>query len=501
MASRADVANQIESKKGAYRNNFDEGHFYFLEDFLPLNFSGKVFTSLKAKVKAVNSLKHEVRRTPDGQLGVNVSTLPAMAAYKYQSGESETFAKVTVDELSDAEEAEEFLDQAIRDSDIISHPLAKVGVDDEADDDDASSDLQQQHQQAEHPDDAATASDSDDGIVGSGSATVATFKSEQTFALNRSLGPGIKIKHRSPCPSPSRSARNSSRPRSSGQASRSSVAMATPAKNQTLKERPAFARSLDRKATCLSIGDTEKENDTDAGDTQKQTSSEVPRRKIVQTLPEAQQVFEEYSDTFSAASMYENKPKSREITAGVDRLKKIGNRVACLEGDEAADLAGNLVTLADQIRPLWEMMDCLRREPETFLHKIKEEWVALFMALPTSLKKELLSNIALSVLGKLASSTSNAEDVLAAARIISGSGAFEVGGEGQQRNIHLGFISLADGFEKIQSHLLVVVMEALMKLSKAEYVKIIRELRAQGLAPTLDDHISAKKDVERSKLA
>ena len=83
--------------------------------------------------------------------------------------------------------------------------------------------------------------------------------------------------------------------------------------------------------------------------------------------------------------------------------------------------------------------------------------------------------------------------MLAAARIISGSGAFEVGGEGQQRNIHLGFISLADGFEKIQSHLLVVVMEALMKLSKAEYVKIIRELRAQGLAPTLDDHISAKK--------
>ena len=186
-------------------------------------------------------------------------------------------------------------------------------------------------------------------------------------------------------------------------------------------------------------------------------------------------------------------PIAENLTAGVDRLKKIGNRVACLEGDEAADLAGNLVTLADQIRPLWEMMDCLRREPETFLHKIKEEWVALFMALPTSLKKELLSNIALSVLGKLASSTSNAEDVLAAARIISGSGAFEVGGEGQQRNIHLGFISLADGFEKIQSHLLVVVMEALMKLSKAEYVKIIRELRAQGLAPTLDDHISAKK--------
>ncbi len=216
VASRADVANQIESKKGAYRNNFDEGHFYFLEDFLALNFSGKAFTSLKAKVKAVNSLKHEVRRTPDGQLGVNVSTLPAMAAYKYQSGESETFAKVTVDKLSDAEEAEEFLDQAIRDSDIISHPLAKVGVDDEADDDDASSDLQQQHQQAEHPDDATTASDSDDGIVGSGSVSVATFKSEQTFALNRSLGPGIKRKHRSPCPSPSRSARNSSRPRSSG---------------------------------------------------------------------------------------------------------------------------------------------------------------------------------------------------------------------------------------------------------------------------------------------
>ena len=41
VASRADVANQIESKKGAYRNNFDEGHFYFLEDFLALIFSGK----------------------------------------------------------------------------------------------------------------------------------------------------------------------------------------------------------------------------------------------------------------------------------------------------------------------------------------------------------------------------------------------------------------------------------------------------------------------------
>ena len=49
VASRADVANQIESKKGAYRNNFDEGHFYILEDSLALNLSWKVFSSLKAK--------------------------------------------------------------------------------------------------------------------------------------------------------------------------------------------------------------------------------------------------------------------------------------------------------------------------------------------------------------------------------------------------------------------------------------------------------------------
>ena len=44
---------------------------------------------------------------------------------------------------------------------------------------------------------------------------------------------------------------------------------------------------------------------------------------------------------------------------------------------------------------------------------------------------------------------------------------------------------------KTQSHLVVVVLEATMKLSKVDFIRIMRMLRSEGLAPTLEESSTA----------
>ena len=229
-------------------------------------------------------------------------------------------------------------------------------------------------------------------------------------------------------------------------------------------------------------------DDASVADAQKQ----VYRRKAVNSLDEAHAVYDEYALTFSASEASVNKPKSREITAAVDRLKKIGNKVACMEGDDAADLAGNLVALADQIKPQHELLEHLRNKPGDFLQKVKAEWVAIFTCFPLQLRKDLLSSIGLSILNKLNSTSYNtafkSSETVHTMRFLSS----HVPAEETDERIHVGFISEQQGLEKLQTHLVVVVMEALLKLSKADYVHVFTELRDAGLAPMLDDHDAGK---------
>ena len=86
-----DASTRVVSEQGAFRENIDEGHFYHLDDYLSLHFAGIRFSSFKAKVKAVESNNEVVVQDKQGTYGVNVSLLPAKAAYKRKSGTAESF--------------------------------------------------------------------------------------------------------------------------------------------------------------------------------------------------------------------------------------------------------------------------------------------------------------------------------------------------------------------------------------------------------------------------
>jgi hypothetical protein len=111
--SHGERATAVHSKAGAFKEDFDEGYFYRLDDFLSLHAAGKKFKDFKDKVKAVKKLGHAVVKNARDEFGVNVSTLPQMAAYKYKAGDKESFETVKIDELDDADEAAEFLEGSI----------------------------------------------------------------------------------------------------------------------------------------------------------------------------------------------------------------------------------------------------------------------------------------------------------------------------------------------------------------------------------------------------
>jgi hypothetical protein len=55
-------------------------------------------------------------------------------------------------------------------------------------------------------------------------------------------------------------------------------------------------------------------------------------------------------------------------------------------------------------------------------------------------------------------------------------------------------------FGKAQSHLVVVILEALLKLMKVDFIKVFRYLRGQGLAPSLEDHSAASGHWEAAQV-
>ena len=221
------------------------------------------------------------------------------------------------------------------------------------------------------------------------------------------------------------------------------------------------------------------------------SNANTGRKKAVQSIGEAQSAFKEYKSDFTAFNMYKGKVKLRELNTAVERLRKIGNKVACMEGDEAADLAGQLVTFADGLRPIYDLMDICRNRPSDLLVKMKLEQVNLFKTLDANFQHQLLSSVALSILGKLSTSSAKVDDVHAAMEFISGHKYSVNNVEAQLHLKHLSSSGLA-AFEKAQSHVLVVLLEALLKLTKVEFVKMFRKLRSEGLAPTLENHEAGK---------
>ena len=182
-------------------------------------------------------------------------------------------------------------------------------------------------------------------------------------------------------------------------------------------------------------------------------------------------------------------------------MRKVGNRVACMEGDDAADLAGKIVALADQIKPTYELMEALRAKPGMFLDhtNIKPDWVAMFKRIPTTLQTSLLSSISLSALSKIpvVAQHQKADEVILAMSFLSGKvvnsssvKSSDSSGSGKdvgRLDMHL--VKDRKTREKTVSHLLVVVIEALFKLPKVEFVLIMRALRKHAFAPSLSDSV------------
>ena len=113
---RLDEALTVKGEKGVFGKQYDEGHFYFLDDFLSIHCPGQKFGTLREKFKAVKAQNQEVHKDKFGRYGVNMSILPPKVAYKWQSGEEEQFKKVTMDDLEDADEADEHMQQMVDES-------------------------------------------------------------------------------------------------------------------------------------------------------------------------------------------------------------------------------------------------------------------------------------------------------------------------------------------------------------------------------------------------
>ena len=495
-----DASTRVVSQQGAFRENFDEGHFYNLDDYLSLHFAGIGFSSFKAKVKAVESNNEVVVQDKQGTYGVNVSLLPAKAAYKWKSGTAESFKKVCADDLDDATEADQFLDQSVdnsglQDSVVDSRNLG-VGDDEESasqgdltrGDDfvceseaDATEELQSVQSELE--------------LEKAVCRTHHQLQSPDTRSV-RSTGllRGSPLSSRNPsprsaqprAPSPSES-QHPPLPRSSTFRRRLNASRLAAPRAVSVNSSQSAAASY--RTPCEVPLD--QSQGLESGDAAEPDTQKKGRRKAVQTLDEAQEAYDEYLTDFTALNFYESKYKLRDVNAAVDRLRKIGNKVACMQGDEAADLAGKLVAFADTIKPLYDIMDFVRTKPFDFLRKLKPDQVSTFKALPGPgpLMQQLMSNIALSVLPRLPNSSTKADDILDAMEFVS---RHKHAQSQDGDRVHLALVSEVDqdGFERAQSHLLVVLLEAMMKLPKIEYVKVMRRLRSEGLAPTLDDHES-----------
>lgn len=493
-----DSAVKVESAAGAFKEEFDEGHFYDLESWLSIHCSGQSLPTLKSKLLAVQAKNQTVVRDQKGELGVNTSLLPPKAKYKWKSGTKESFKKVTVADLDDAEEADDFLAASIARSSLQLNDVA--GANDTHDEDDAGDeDDEYSIDDVDNDDNMTVAQFAESfGYVGGGDGLARSRRGRSRSRGSRGRVPRIS-------------------PNSSRASSKSTVLiddsqpapptrMNTPPRGRNAPVPPSSQSSVSKqsKPRASSAPPTIILNETQ--EYEEGPSDGTPykgRKRAINTFPEGKQVFEEYKADFNPLNMYNHKFKLRDVTQAVDRLRKIGNKVACMDGDEAADLAGKLVVLADWLRPMYDLMDMIRIRPWELVSRIKPDQVSLFASLPYPLQHQLLSSIALSILGKLPNSTTKADDVHAALEFISG---HKYSLKSSDDRVHLGLLAQAThdkvqaSFEKAQNHVVVVLLEALLKLQKVEFVKIWRKLRSEGLAPTLGN-LDAGKDAWSSALA
>ena len=506
-----DASTRVQSESGAFRQEYDQGHFYKLDDYLKLHFHGQTFSSLKQKVAAVESTDNVVVIDHNGDHGVNVSVLPSMAAYKWKSGVEQSFKRVAIDDLDDSKEAGHFLDQSIANS-----SLAQKTMNDEfsrtfgdnGDDDDAEADAANAAAATRLEDPMPASDEYEMEIDDEEPSQGVTRDPDQGVAmrlkladLHASLSKLSRLRDQFPhweIPTswptvPTITSRASSAHASLRSSSRPLLRRGMPLQETILPD-----ATLEDDASVCPAGNgssVDGQPEDQQQDSQKKASG--GRKKSVQSLKEARTTHEEYITYYTAENLYNQKFKLRECNAAVDRLRKIGNKVACMQGNEAADLAGKLVALADQIKPIYELMELVRNKPESCLRELRADFVTLFKVLPEQIQQTLLSHISLSVLGKLPNSSTKADDISEAMHFISNSSASgnDVGDDtaagGRMSRIGLAFLdSDKSNFEQTQCHLLVVMLEATMKLSKVDFVKVIKRLRSDGLAPTMEDHKS-----------
>ena len=502
---RLDEALTVKGEKGVFGKQYDEGHFYFLDDFLSIHCPGQKFGTLREKFKAVKAQNQEVHKDKFGCYGVNMITLPPKVAYKWQSGEEEQFKKVTMDDLEDADEANEHMQQMVDESGLQNQKNA-AHAEELSEDEGPESPLWVAEAAADA--DGVRSSDSDLDLDPDDSASCAPFKARPpaSVASVRSPGRGRSFLRLSPNSSRA-SSRDSAKSVMANSLSRRRLFTSRPPAARSRLPIPAFANASQQlqqqqrsessrsRLSCL-----ESNVNSQAADPLEDDAAEKKpgRRKAVQTREEAEDAYTEYAHDFTPQNMYNLKYKARDVNAAIDRLRKIGNKVACVQdvGEAAAaDLAGKLVALADSIKPLWELMDALRSKAETFLCAIKPEWVQSFVSFPPAFKNQLISSIVLSQLAKLPNSTSKAEDVVAMMSFLSGHKYIK-------SKDHLSVLALGkEQAVKTQSHLVVVVLEATMKLSKVDFIRIMRMLRSEGLAPTLEDSSTAVWAVKNTNKA
>ena len=56
---RLDESKTVKGEKGVFGKNYDEGHFYFLDDFLQLHYEGRKFRTKIEKFKTVKALNKD----------------------------------------------------------------------------------------------------------------------------------------------------------------------------------------------------------------------------------------------------------------------------------------------------------------------------------------------------------------------------------------------------------------------------------------------------------
>lgn len=514
-----DASTHVASEAGAFRQEYDQGHFYDLADYLAIHFSGRKFTSMKEKIEAVESTDNIVVIDPSGNHGVNVSTLPSRAKYKWKAGTEESFKRVCLDELDDSTEAGQFLESAICNSslqqqqvfpDSVADPIPMLapllfpaahsvsGGDEDEEDGNVDEDVESESAKSVALDDGWRDGGNHEGSQSEAAApeVEGRLSAANLAALHAPTKANVPSSQgHSPGPKGS--------PRSNGESTARALAPLVSSFAQRLN-RGRSTRALvvprARPQSLNSSGPSELQLDTmlesgsvsGAGDPAQGKS----RRRGVFTLEEAQEAYEEYINDFTADNMYAAKIKLREANAAVDRLRRIGNKVACMMGNAAADLAGKMVAFADVIKPLYDLMDFVRSRPEQCLLRLKPDQIVMFKGFPDQLKQQMLSHISLSILGKLPNSSTKPDDFSLSMHFIRGnsSSPARANAEAKQDTAEIRNISLAlmeaSGFEVTQNHLLVVQLEALLRVSKADFIKVIRRIRSEGLAPTFDDHNS-----------